>query len=73
MKFIREVFSEPDGKGSLSRTLVALAVIASIGWLTYLVIKEAKLPDSMANLAIYLGSVIGPLYTGNKIADAIKG
>lgn len=42
---ILEMFTENDGKLSLSRVSSGSIVFATLGWVTYLVIKNAALPD----------------------------
>jgi len=43
-QYIREALSEND-KGSYSRLSGLIAVVSSVGWVTYVVIKTKALPD----------------------------
>lgn len=68
---IREVLSEPDGTGSYSRVSGMMIVIATICWVTYLVLRNHLLPD-MAGPAAFLGAGQAQ-YATNKIVTVIKG
>lgn len=51
---ILEMFTENDGKLSLSRVLASIIVLAPIFWVSYLVIKTAVLPD-LTGPAVFVG------------------
>lgn len=68
---IREVLSEPNGQGSYSRVSGMMTVIATICWVTYLVVHNHALPD-MAGPAAFLGAGQAQ-YATNKIVTVLKG
>ena len=71
MNFIHGVFLD-EGKPSFSRVFSGIVVFASLGWVTFLVLKSGQMPD-LAGLSLFNTGVIAALYTGNKIASAISG
>jgi len=44
MSIIKEVFMD-DGKGDMGMVCLLLCVLGTIGWITYLVIKNHAMPD----------------------------
>jgi hypothetical protein len=58
MKFLRELFSEPDGKASLSRLLTFVAVFFAMAWVTIIVRHEYKMPE-FAGLSLFVGTLYG--------------
>lgn len=71
LKFLKSTFSEPDGTGSMSRVMAGAVVLSTIGWVTYLVLKNNQLPD-LSGAAIYAGAGFSG-YGANKLAGALKG
>jgi hypothetical protein len=57
-KFLRELFSEPDGKGSLSRVLTVVAVSFAMGWVSAIVLRTYKLPE-FGGLSLFVGTLYG--------------
>ncbi len=64
--FIKSVFSEPDGTGSTARVLSGVLAVASICWISHIVLKTHALPD-MAGVA----ALITAPYGANKIITKI--
>lgn len=69
MKTLREVMSEPGPNGTLSwgRIASTLALLAAIGWVTWILHKTGGLP-ALDGLTAF---VLGP-YGANKIATAAQ-
>ena len=44
-KFLRSVFSESDGTGSWSRIASCVALIAVVGWVTYIIVSTKAIPS----------------------------
>lgn len=65
--FWRGLFSETDGKPSFSRIASGGLVVVSIGWITYLVLRNKVFPD-FTGLSLF----IGILYGLNKVAAAVE-
>jgi uncharacterized membrane protein len=68
--FAKSTMSEPDGTGSASRVLAAVAIAANIIWVSYLVITTHALPD-LTGSAMYLGASFSG-YAANKITGCFK-
>lgn len=62
---LREILSEPDGTGSYSRTTGFLIVLFTLGWTTYLVIKNHAFPD-MTGPTLFIGGGAGSQYAINQ-------
>lgn len=72
--FLKSVFSE-DGQGSYSRCGSAFIVLATIVWITYLVVKNKVMPD-LGPPTMFMSVGTGVHYGTNKatdIIDSIKG
>lgn len=72
--FLKSVFSE-DGQGSYSRFMGGMIVIATLVWLTFLVIKTKVMPD-LSGPTAFISISSGTHYLTNKasdIASAIRG
>lgn len=65
--FFKSVFSEADGTGSWSRVQSAIALVAVLSWVTYLVIKTKALPDLTSATIFVSGS-----YVANRISRFLK-
>lgn len=72
MRFVRDLFTEPDGKWSLARVGSAFVVLVSVAWVTFLVILWGRFPD-MLGLSAYVTGTVTALYGANKISAAIIG
>jgi hypothetical protein len=53
--FLLSVFSEVDGSGSASRFLAGTTVLATLFWITYVVIRTHVIPDLTAP-ALFISS-----------------
>ena len=71
LAFIKGVFMD-CGQPSFSRCASGLIVLASVGWVTFLVCKDGKMPD-MAGITAYVSAALAVLYSANKVANAIEG
>lgn len=69
--FVRSVLSEPDGTGSAARVCTVLSVLAAIGWVTFLVVRNHAIPD-LTNVATWLAITTGSTYGLNKVATALS-
>jgi hypothetical protein len=65
-KFIRGVFSEPDGTPSFSRIASGFLVLCAIGWISYIVLTKFVVPEIGGLAALICG-----LYGANKIGNGI--
>ncbi len=63
--FLRSMLSEPDGTASSARFCIVLVVLVSLGWVTWLVMHDRKLPD-LGVVATYTTLVCGSLYAINR-------
>ena len=70
-RFVKSVFSESDGSGSFSRVAGFCVVIATIGWITHVVIHAHAVPD-LTGASAFVTTGVGTLYGLNK-AEAIIG
>jgi hypothetical protein len=70
LKFLSSTFSEADGSASASRVLAGSTVLATLGWITYLVIKTHALPD-LGGASMFVASGFSG-YGVNKLSSAIK-
>ena len=71
LSFLRSVFSEADGAGSMSRIGTMLVVVFALAWVTYLVVRHDVLPD-LSGLAIWVVSISTSLYGVNRLADVVQ-
>lgn len=71
LKFLKSTFSEADGSASASRVLAGSTILATLGWVTYLVILNHALPD-LGGPAMFVTSGFSG-YGVNKISVAMKG
>jgi hypothetical protein len=69
--FLREVFSD-QGVGSFSNVATAVILAFSIYWVTYLVLKDGKLPD-MSGLALFIGTLYGVKKVAGAVSESITG
>ena len=68
--FLKSVFSE-DGQGSYSRFVGGIIVVATVVWITFLVIKNKVMPDLTGPTAfLTIGS--GSHYITNKASDIVS-
>lgn len=70
LAFLKSVFSEPDGTGSASRVLSGVVIVATLGWITYLVLTTHILPD-LSGASLFVGAGFSG-YGVNKLAAAMK-
>lgn len=68
--FLKSAFSEPDGTGSASRVLAGSTILATLGWVTYLVARNHVLPDLGGASMLVASGFSG--YGMNKLSCAIK-
>jgi hypothetical protein len=67
--FLKEVFSE-DGQGSFSRIASGFIVLATCGWVTYVVARTRTIPD-LSGPSLFLGT--GAAHYGlNKLPDIVE-
>jgi hypothetical protein len=66
--FLKSVFSESDGSGSFARVASGTALVASIAWVTHIVMKTHVIPP-LTDLTIFNTSIYGI----NKIPTILKG
>jgi hypothetical protein len=71
-KFLRGLFSEDNGVPSFSRIASGLIILSVLVWVTFIVIRDWKMPD-LSGAAMFLSGSIGALYSVNKVATAIGG
>jgi hypothetical protein len=67
--FIRKALAEQDGTPSLSRVTAFFVTIATIAWVTYVVIHTGALPD-LTSASLFIAGGHGG-YAANKISEAI--
>ena len=67
--FISKALAEQDGTPSLSRCTAFLVTIATIAWVTYVVIHTGALPD-LTSASLFIAGGHGG-YAANKISEAI--
>jgi len=65
-EFWQGVFSEPEDGPSFSRIATGILVLASIFWITYVVVKTRAIPD-LSGVALFIMA----LYGANKFTTAI--
>lgn len=65
--FIRQIFSEENGQGSLGRVATGAMVTFALGWVTYLVLRNHALPD-LGGLSLFVAAIYGT----NKAATFIS-
>jgi hypothetical protein len=66
-KFFKSVFSEANGNGSWSRVQSAIALVAVLSWVTYLVVTTKALPD-LTSATIFVSSS----YVANRLSRFLK-
>ena len=69
--FIKGALSETDGQGSYTRVSGFLIALASVCWVSYLVVRNHELPD-LAGVALLVGGGSGTQYAINKTEDIVK-
>lgn len=72
--WLREVFSE-DGQGSFCRVAQGLIVAATLGWISYLVVRTNTMPD-LGGPSLFIATGAAGHYGINKmesIVTAFKG
>jgi len=67
--FWRSVFSEADGTGSWSRVSSAMTLVASLVWVSYVVLHTKAIP-SLDGVALFIGTG-NVSYVANKVSTAI--
>lgn len=70
LSFLKTVLSE-DGQGSYSRFAGFLIVVATLGWITYLIIMTKTMPDLTGPTAFITVSS-GSHYLTNKASDILS-
>ena len=70
-EFLKHVFDEPNGTWSSSRLLAGTVVVATLIWVSYLVITTHSLPD-LHGAALFIGAGFSG-YGVNKISSMIGG
>ncbi len=68
--FLKSVFSE-TGDGSYSRVIGGLIVLATIGWVSYVVFKSHAIPD-LSGPTTFITVSSGAHYVTNKITATIS-
>lgn len=69
MKFLREVFSD-GGQGSYSRLASGAVVLATLFWVSYLVIKNHSMPD-LGGPSLLIGTSSTAHYGVNQIQNIV--
>lgn len=69
--FLKTALSEQDGLASTSRITAFLTTIATLSWITFVVIHSGSLPD-LTSASYFLAAGHGG-YVANKVSDLIKG
>lgn len=69
LKFIKQAISEQDGTPSMSRYTAFLVTVATIGWVTFVVVHTGVLPD-LTSASLFIAAGHGG-YVANKIGDGI--
>ena len=69
MSFIKAFFNDADKSVNPAHVVAATLVTASIGWVTYLVLKNHVLPD-LAGIAYLLGGS-GAMNVAQKMEDIV--
>lgn len=67
-KFFKGLLREADGTPSSARFNTLLVVVASLSWVTFLVVKNKALPD-LVGLTEFDMATIGSLFGISKIAQ----
>lgn len=70
LAFIKSVFSD-GGQGSFSRCGAGAVVAATLGWITYLVIKTKALPD-LGGPSMFMATGVGICYGTNKASEIVS-
>lgn len=70
LRFLKSTFSEADGTASATRVLGGGCVVMTLGWITYLVLKNGALPD-LSGASLFVTSGFSG-YGMNKLAGAMK-
>ncbi len=69
LAFIKSVFSDA-GQGSSSRVLSGAVVFATLGWVSYVVLKTKTIPD-LGGPSMFMASAVGVLYGTNKASEVV--
>jgi hypothetical protein len=69
--FLKGLLRESDGTPSSSRTLTACVILASLCWISYVVIKTHALPD-LTTVSAFDTVVGGSLYGLNRLSQTAK-
>jgi multisubunit Na+/H+ antiporter MnhC subunit len=70
-KFFKGLLREADGTPSSGRFHTLLVVVFSLGWVTYLVIKNNKIPD-LTGLAMFDAAAISALFGITKLPQIVQ-
>jgi hypothetical protein len=70
LAFAKSVFSD-GGAGSLSRCGSGFILVSTVGWVSYLVIKNGTMPD-LTGPAIFMTAGVGSLYGTNKLPEMLS-
>lgn len=68
--FIKSVFSDA-GVGSSSRVLSGSVVFATLGWISYVVLKTKTIPD-LGGPSMFMATGVGVCYGTNRASDIIS-
>jgi hypothetical protein len=70
LNYLISVFSEADGTGSATRVLAGLTVLATLMWVTFIVIKNHALPD-LGGASMFISAAFSG-YAINKIEKVVN-
>jgi hypothetical protein len=70
LAFLKKAFSEANGSASATRVLAGTVVMATLSWVTYIVLRTHALPD-LSGASLFVGSGFSG-YGMNKIANAVE-
>lgn len=68
IKFLKGVFSEPDGTPSFSRIASGIIIACAIAWVTFIVLTKFVIPELSG-----LATLVGALYGANKLGNGLGG
>jgi hypothetical protein len=74
-EFIKQIFSESDGQGSMTRVLMFLVIACSLTLLSIITVKNGfHLPDydTLIGLAAFDTAICGSLYGTNQAGDILS-
>jgi len=69
LNYLMSVFSEADGTGSATRVLAGLTVLATLIWVTFIVIKNHDLPD-LGGASMFISAAFSG-YAINKVEKIV--